>query len=108
MLAGRSSIARVQRIPVVALHRAGTRVDDLLLFAPKRHGKRDGRAAVVRRYKVGTARLEDHGRHAPARARVVRLRTNRPAGAGLFVLRWRTPLRSGGGTWPPSSSSPRW
>ena len=62
MLAGRSSIARVQRIPVVALHRAGTRIDDLLPFATKRHGKRDGRAAVGRRYKAGTARIEDHGR----------------------------------------------
>jgi hypothetical protein len=58
MLAGRSSIARVQRIPVVALHRAGTRIDDLLPFATKRHGKRDGRAAVGRRYKAGTARIE--------------------------------------------------
>ena len=65
MLAGRSGIGRVQRLPVVALHRAGTRVDDLLLFAPKRHGKRDGRAAVGRRDKAGTARIEDHGSTRP-------------------------------------------
>jgi hypothetical protein len=49
MLAGLPGIARVQRIPDVALHHAGARVDDFLPFATKRHGKRDGRAAGGRR-----------------------------------------------------------
>ena len=51
MLAGRPGIARVQRIPDVAPYHTGTRVDDFLPSATKRHGKRDGRAAGGRRLK---------------------------------------------------------